>query len=84
MIVMVGKVIHWELRKKLKFDPTNKWYIYNSENVMENETYKLLWDFEIQTDHLISARRPDPLKKKNFQNCGLSCPSGPQSKIKRK
>ena len=64
MIVMVGKVIHWELRKKLKFDPTNKWYIYNSETVLENETYKLLWDFEIQTDHLISARRPDPLKKK--------------------
>ena len=22
-------------------------------------THKLLWDFEIQTDHLISARRPD-------------------------
>ena len=22
-------------------------------------THKLLWDFDIQTDHLISARRPD-------------------------
>ena len=27
--------------------------------ILENETCKLLWDFEIQTDHLISARRPD-------------------------
>ena len=27
--------------------------------LQENETLKLLWDFEIQTDHLISARRPD-------------------------
>ena len=27
--------------------------------VMENETRKLRWDFEIQTDPLISARRPD-------------------------
>ena len=26
---------------------------------MENETHTFLWDFEIQTDHLIPARRPD-------------------------
>ena len=29
------------------------------ESVLENETHKILLDFEIQTDHLISARRPD-------------------------
>ena len=28
-------------------------------HVQENETLKLLWDFEKQTDHLISAWRPD-------------------------
>ena len=28
----------------------------NPESVLENETHKILWDFEIQTDHLISAR----------------------------
>ena len=33
--------------------------MYNLEFVTENETHKLLWDFEIQTDHLISARRLD-------------------------
>ena len=54
-----GKVIHWELCKKLKFDHANKWYIHNSESLLENEMHKLLWDFEIQTDHLISARQPD-------------------------
>ena len=27
--------------------------------VLENDTHKILWDFIIQTDHLISARRPD-------------------------
>ena len=27
--------------------------------VLENNTHKLLWDFNIHTDHLISARRPD-------------------------
>ena len=28
-------------------------------SVLENDTHKLLKDFDIQTDHLISARRPD-------------------------
>ena len=55
----VGKVIHWKLCKKLKFDNTNKWNMLNPESVLENGTYKLLWDFEIQTDHLIWFRRPD-------------------------
>ena len=33
--------------------------MHNPESVLENDTHKLLWDFDIQTDHLISARRPD-------------------------
>ena len=44
----VGKVIHWELYKKLKFDHTDEWYTHNPESVQENDTHKLLWDFEIQ------------------------------------
>ena len=55
----VGKVIHWELCKKLNFDPTTKWYMHKSESVLKNETHNILWDFEIKTDHLIPARRPD-------------------------
>ena len=27
--------------------------------VLENDSHKLLWNFNIQTDHLIPARRPD-------------------------
>ena len=30
----------------------------NSESIQEIERLKVLWDFYIQTDHLISARRP--------------------------
>ena len=52
-------MIHWELCKKLKFDLSNKWYMHNPEYVLENGTYKLFWDFEMQTDHQISVRRPD-------------------------
>ena len=33
--------------------------MYKPESVSENETHELLWDFEIQTDHLIPARRQD-------------------------
>ena len=55
----MGKVIHWEMSKKFQFDHTNKWYMHNPAPVLENDTHKLLWDFNIQTDHLIPARRPD-------------------------
>ena len=42
----VGKVIHWELCKRLKGDQTTKCYKHKSESVQENETHKILWDFE--------------------------------------
>ena len=51
-----SKVIHWEMCKKFKFDYTNKWYMHNPASVLKNDTHKLLWDFDIHTDHLISAK----------------------------
>ena len=86
----MSKVIHWELWKKLKFDHTNKWYMHNPESVLENETYQVLRDFEIQTDHQILARRLDIIiithkkKRELLPNCGLCCSGWPQSKIERK
>ena len=83
----VGKVIHWELCQEMKFDHMNKWYMLNPESVLENETHKQLWDFDIQTDHLILARRPDLVifnkKRENLQNSELCYSSWPQSKIER-
>ena len=57
-----GKVIHWEMCKKFEFDHTNKWYMHNPALVLENDIHKLQWDFDILTDHLISART----KKREF------------------
>ena len=37
----VGKVINWELCKRLNFDYTNKWYTHKPESVLENETRKI-------------------------------------------
>ena len=87
----VGKVIHWEMSKKSKFDHTNKWYMHNPAPVLENAAHKLLWDFNIQTDHLIPARRQDLIiiskkkkkKKENLQNSRLCCPGWPQNKTER-
>ena len=48
--------------------------MHNPESVLENDTHKLLWDFDIQTDHLISARRPDLIiinKKKKTRICKI-------------
>ena len=33
--------------------------MHNPAPVLENDSHKLLWDFDIQTDRLIPARRPD-------------------------
>ena len=38
---------------------TNGIYMHNPASVLENDMHKLLWDFNIQMDHLIPARRPD-------------------------
>ena len=34
----VGKVIHWELCMKFKFDHMNKCYMHKPASVLENET----------------------------------------------
>ena len=55
----VGKLIHWELYKRLKFDNADKWYMYKPESIQKNKTHKILCDFEIETDSPIPARVPD-------------------------
>ena len=87
-----GKVIHLEMCKKFIFDHTNKWYIHKPASVPENETHKLLLDFDIQTDHLISTRRPNLIiinnkkkKKKKTRICKIvdsSFPADHRIKLK--
>ena len=60
----VGKVIHWEMCKKFKFGNANKWFMHNPAPVLENNTHKLLRDFDIQTDHLILTRPHNNQQKK--------------------
>ena len=55
----LGKIVHWKLARKCNFEARDKWYKHKPESVFENEDYKILWDFSIQTDHVIEARGPE-------------------------
>ena len=37
----------------------SKWYEHQPKAVIKNDSCKILWDFTVQTDHFITARRPD-------------------------
>ena len=65
--------------------------MHNPAPVLENDTHKLLWDFNIQTDHLILARRPDLIiinkkkKKKRKRICkivGFAVPPDHRTNLK--
>ena len=51
--------LHWELCGAYGFERSAQWYHHRAEGVLENEKAKLLWDVNIQTKRVISARRPD-------------------------
>ena len=43
--------------------------MHEAESILENKIYKSFWNFEIQTDYRIRARRPDQVfinKKKEL------------------
>ena len=51
----LAKLIHWDLCKKYGVKVHSKWYDHVPEKVEETDHVKILWDFNIQTEH----RRPD-------------------------
>ena len=53
----LGKIVYWKLSRKCNFEAGNKWYEHEPESVLETEYYKILWDFSIQTYHVIEAWR---------------------------
>ena len=55
----VGRYVHWQFCEKLGFNSARLWYEHGQESVVENENFKILWDFIIQCEHMIEARRPD-------------------------
>ena len=53
-----GRRIHWELCKRLEMDIM----VYAQTKIFPRKLiHKILWDFEIETDHLITMRWLDLL-----------------------
>ena len=55
----VAPYVHWQLCRKTELKRTDKWYKHTPERVVENEGFKVLWDFNVQCDRMVEARRPD-------------------------
>ncbi len=55
--------------------------MHNPGLVLENDTHKLLWKFDIHTDHLISAKRPDLIKKRTCRIEDFAVPADPRIKL---
>ena len=60
--------------------------MHNPSSVLENDTHKILWGFDIQTYHLISARWPDILivnkKKRICKIADFAVPADHRIKLK--
>ena len=58
--------------------------MHKPESVLEKETHKILWDFDIKTDHLIPARRPDLglINNKKSQLVDFAVPADHRVKMK--
>ena len=55
----VAPYMLWQLCGKCGLERTNNWYEQKPEGVVESENFKILWDFTVQCDRKIEARRPD-------------------------
>ena len=65
-----------------------KWFEQTPEGVVQNDEVKLLWDVNIQCDHLIEARRPDiVVVSKGERKCSIidvAVPGGSRTSEKEK
>ena len=56
----VAAALHLEICRHYSIPtPEQQPWLHKPETVNENEQVKILWDFEVRTDRIITARRPD-------------------------
>ena len=55
----IGRYIHWQFCERLGFNRAKLWYEHEPESVVDNENFKILWDFTIQYNHMNEVKRPD-------------------------
>ena len=54
--------------KRCEFDVKEKWYEHEPDAVRENNDFHILSDFEVQTDHVVEAKRPDMIVTEKQNN----------------
>ena len=67
----LGTIVHWKFARKCNFEIGDKWYEHELESVLENEDYKILWNFIIQTDHVIEPWRLDLVVVDKRRTCRI-------------
>ena len=55
----IARIVHLELCQKFGLVGEVKWYNRKSASVVGNDRLKILWDFNIQTDHVTQHRKPE-------------------------
>ena len=55
----VAANLHWSLCKQFGFPRADNRWEHRAEKALENDDYKLQWDYEIQVDRAIRERKPD-------------------------
>ena len=66
----VASAVHWSLCAQYGFPRSEQWWQHQPQPVLDNDEYKLLYDFNIFTDKRISARRPDIVCVDKRSSCG--------------
>ena len=74
----VARIVHWELCGMYKVERGKNWYEHEPKAAIESDEVKILWDFNIQCDHVIEHRRPDIVvvdkKEKSCQIIDIAVP----------
>ena len=64
----VSRRVHWEVCRMYGIELRENWYEHDAAPVAENDRCKIIWDFDMQTDHVIQTGRTDMIvinKKEN-------------------
>ena len=48
----VARAVHWDRSEKYGFERSERWYNHVPDSVLENEDYKMRWDFSVRTSRL--------------------------------
>ena len=54
----IARIVSLELCQKFGLIGEVRWYNHRPVSVVKNDRVKILWGFNIQTDHVIQHRRP--------------------------